>query len=484
MPSPPPRRGTKASFRQRASRLLSDLRKVAAVLQARGEILPPKPWLKVLGNVLSSAPAGKVGKRKDPKAPERWELSYETLAVAAADCGVEATEDEIEHQVEETLAWRQRELLRLGRPHHIMMAPDKIAGLLGVTDEIRREAEAWNIGSIGGSPKGRREARRERQRIRDERRRRADGISPRPEGSLKQTQPWAAQGVSRATWFRRRREVAEARETAERETVAITANKDAEAVRLPRVRPPRLQPMRTGETVAITANIYNNGFVAAGCALATFRTSVGAEDCIGLHEGFPEGEVEPYRLKPEGIAVAALAALQRSRDSAFERSSVRPTEPAFAVEDAPKFGAAAEAEEPSTIAEIAADQEPEPCLAPAELAGDTARLDERDERMAAEIRRQLGSLVALPGGRGFKTKRDPPALIGSTDRFCAACGDWASNEWLLPGGEREWRCTDCEPSPTPLRPAEAEPMSFRRSRAHKVAHSPHRHAPDGRGAAP
>ena len=193
-------------------------------MRARGEFPPPKPWLKVLANVLSSAPAGKVGKRTEPKAPERWELSYDTLAVAAAACGVEATEDEIERQVEDTLAWRQRESLRLGRPHHIMMRPDKIAELLDITDEIRREAEAWNLGSIGGSPEQRREARRQRQRISDERRRRDAGVGPRPKSSLEQAAPWQSENISRATWFRRRRERAEAAD----ETAASAPNKGSE----------------------------------------------------------------------------------------------------------------------------------------------------------------------------------------------------------------------------------------------------------------
>ncbi len=189
---------TKASYRRRASWVLADLGRAAETLRAHGEILVAGPWLKVLANVLSSAPEGAVGSRKDSDAPQRWELSYETLAVAGTRCGVEATEDEIECQVEETLDWRSRESQRLKRPHHIMMTPDKIAELLGITDEIRREAGAWNLGSVGGSPEQRLEARRQRQRIRDEESRRARGVKPRAEVSQEVEALWVLDHVRQA----------------------------------------------------------------------------------------------------------------------------------------------------------------------------------------------------------------------------------------------------------------------------------------------
>ncbi len=190
------------SYRQSASLKLAQLYRCAGVMRASGEIVDAGPWLKVLANLLSAAPAGPIGKRRGRHAPDRWELSYTTLLVAAERCGLEVSEDEIEQQVLETGAWRHKESQRIGREHYAQMRADKIGELLGITEEIRREAEAWNIGTFGGSPNARAEAARERHRLRDERRRRDEGATPRSE-SLNRAKPWESAGVSRATWYRR-----------------------------------------------------------------------------------------------------------------------------------------------------------------------------------------------------------------------------------------------------------------------------------------
>ena len=75
--------------------------------------------------------------------------------------------------------------------------------------------------------------------------------------------------------------------------------------------------------------------------------------------------------------------------------------------------------------------------------------------VAEEISRQLANLISLPGGRGLKARRDPPAAIGATDRFCAACGDWAGLGWPDGRGGTVWLCEDCEPAQPAPRPAEA-----------------------------
>lgn len=57
------------------------------------------------------------------------------------------------------------------------------------------------------------EARREAARLRSERYRRRKGIPPRKPAE----RPWLAEGISRSTWYRRRRK--QAREAAAREAV-------------------------------------------------------------------------------------------------------------------------------------------------------------------------------------------------------------------------------------------------------------------------
>jgi hypothetical protein len=54
----------KLSLRRAAAIKLSDLYRVAFALRERGEILDPSPWLKVLANILSSAPPKWLGDRR------------------------------------------------------------------------------------------------------------------------------------------------------------------------------------------------------------------------------------------------------------------------------------------------------------------------------------------------------------------------------------------------------------------------------------
>jgi hypothetical protein len=150
-----------------------------------------------------------------------------TLRFAAACCGLEATDDEIKQQVAETKAWRDKQSARQGHPHYAPMRADKIGELLGITDMIRTEAKAWNIGTRGGSPEDRAKARRERDRTYCEARRRAAGSKTRLEfleaNNLSRLKPWEAEGISRTTWYRRQSE-AEANETSPSATSNGTRN--------------------------------------------------------------------------------------------------------------------------------------------------------------------------------------------------------------------------------------------------------------------
>src|SRR5208337_999623 len=89
----------------------------------------------------------------------------------------------------------------------------------------------WSIGSIGGSPEQRREARQQRQRIRDERRRREAGAAPREQYLERQAvsldKPWVAAGMSSATWYRRRPGTAAHSPSNDFETGPRAPNKDS-----------------------------------------------------------------------------------------------------------------------------------------------------------------------------------------------------------------------------------------------------------------
>jgi hypothetical protein len=200
------------SFRQRAAIVLAQLYRVAEVHRAAGEILPAGPWLKVLANILSSCPEEYAGGRRGRNAPPHFGLSKASLALAARRCGLGATVEMIEAQVADTLAWRERESGRIGRHHYAPMRPDKMGELLGVTDATREAAQAWNIGTLGGSRAARARAAKERYRLGEQRRRRDDGALSRGEyeaSSLSRLKPWEAEGISRRTWERRRASYAE-----------------------------------------------------------------------------------------------------------------------------------------------------------------------------------------------------------------------------------------------------------------------------------
>jgi hypothetical protein len=217
------------SFRQRAAIVLSQLYRVAQVHREAGLILDAEPWLKVLANILSACPEGYDGDRRARIAPVYFGLSKASLALAARRCRLNVSVEEIEEQVADTRAWRERESGRIGRHHYAPMRPDKMGELLGVTDATREAAQAWNIGTLGGSRAARAKAAKERDRLRDESRRRASGATPQAK-SLSQTKPWEAEGISRATWYRRQANGQDIGETVSSETVSSETNKGRETV--------------------------------------------------------------------------------------------------------------------------------------------------------------------------------------------------------------------------------------------------------------
>lgn len=85
---------------------------------------------------------------------------------------------------------------------------DKLAWKFQVTDEQRTRLKLTTIGSIDVPKAERIKRRRQRKRERMTERRRSEGAMPRREylKSVKKPMPWLAEGVSRATWYRRHRE--------------------------------------------------------------------------------------------------------------------------------------------------------------------------------------------------------------------------------------------------------------------------------------
>ena len=81
---------------------------------------------------------------------------------------------------------------------------DSVARQLGLTYRTREELRIRTIGAKDVGKRGRAVLRKRKARLRQEARRRKQGAKPQSE-SLARTQPWKALGISRRTWFRRRK---------------------------------------------------------------------------------------------------------------------------------------------------------------------------------------------------------------------------------------------------------------------------------------
>jgi hypothetical protein len=94
---------------------------------------------------------------------------------------------------------------------------DALAWRLRLTMEQRTMLGITTIGAIDQNKAARTKRRRALDRQRKEKQRRAKGIKPRSDyekQSISKTKPWLAEGISRASWYRRRaRETAPANET-------------------------------------------------------------------------------------------------------------------------------------------------------------------------------------------------------------------------------------------------------------------------------
>jgi hypothetical protein len=86
---------------------------------------------------------------------------------------------------------------------------DNLAKFLGVTYPQRLKLGITTIGSIDVSKRARELLRKRKKRLHAERKRRAKGSKPRAayleENSIMRTKPWEAEGISRRTWYRRKR---------------------------------------------------------------------------------------------------------------------------------------------------------------------------------------------------------------------------------------------------------------------------------------
>jgi len=88
---------------------------------------------------------------------------------------------------------------------------DSLAFFLNLTWDVRQALRITTIGSTNVTKDDRKDIRKVRDKVRKERKRRANGVQPRSEylvKSLSRTQPWKVRRISRRTWERHRRQQA------------------------------------------------------------------------------------------------------------------------------------------------------------------------------------------------------------------------------------------------------------------------------------
>ena len=105
------------------------------------------------------------------------------------------------HQITEDEA---RDIIEEARTTSRPRTPDGWARALGLTYARRQRIGITTIGAIDVNKRQRTQLRKLRAHERYRRRRQALGVTPRTQ-SLSALKPWAAEGISRRTWERRRR---------------------------------------------------------------------------------------------------------------------------------------------------------------------------------------------------------------------------------------------------------------------------------------
>jgi hypothetical protein len=93
---------------------------------------------------------------------------------------------------------------------------DTLGWRLRLSQHEREALEVTTIRAFDLNTDQRKAARKHRRRTNEQARRRARGAKPRPEyqaNAISRSKPWQALGISRATWYRRRRSASEGRES-------------------------------------------------------------------------------------------------------------------------------------------------------------------------------------------------------------------------------------------------------------------------------
>lgn len=190
--------------RRRAAWRLSELRRLAAFRRQHGLRLAPETWAFMIAATLASAPAGPYAAGRGGRFVEWHGLDVISLRSVISDIDLGAfSDDELGTIIRDVTRWQTENGSRLVRA-------DRAAQMLAITAEERIFCRIRTMGAVDETKAERRErakadkAERERERMRAKR---AGHVRPRAlkQNSTEAAEPWVAAGVSRATWFRRKK---------------------------------------------------------------------------------------------------------------------------------------------------------------------------------------------------------------------------------------------------------------------------------------
>lgn len=203
--------GRRLTLRRRAGMVLEALYRLADVRQAAGIGSDPQQWAFALA--VAVACRTHRYERGSNGAPDReWhELTLATLRAATDRCGLSIKDEALRARIK---AVRQYEAKRGGL--HLIGAK-RLGEILEVSTGERTAARAWCLDAIDEPPAVRRARVAQERRVRDRERKRTqyarEGRKSRAryleENALTRTEPWKAEGISKATYYRQRK----ARET-------------------------------------------------------------------------------------------------------------------------------------------------------------------------------------------------------------------------------------------------------------------------------
>jgi len=172
----------------RAARRRAELVRLALHRNAQGQAIEAGAMAMVMADALVFSLTG---------------VDYPAMCEFARACGIRLEEDVIISAVRRVSAIAKAK----GRAYR-PFAARAVARMLGVTLAEKKSLALHTIGAIDETRQQtverRRAERREYERERNKRRRIERGATPR-EDALSRTKPWAADGISRSTWYARRK---------------------------------------------------------------------------------------------------------------------------------------------------------------------------------------------------------------------------------------------------------------------------------------